>query len=44
VWKKEKLTGKETLHHERRHAATYDPDPKAPLGFRVPFNLESGSR
>ena len=23
-------------------AATYDPDPKAPLGFRVPFNLESG--
>ena len=23
-------------------AATYDPDPKAPLGFRVPFNLETG--
>jgi S-formylglutathione hydrolase FrmB len=23
-------------------AATYDPDPNAPLGFRVPFNLESG--
>jgi hypothetical protein len=23
-------------------AATYDPDPKAPLGFRIPFNLESG--
>jgi S-formylglutathione hydrolase FrmB len=23
-------------------AATYDPDPRAPLGFRVPFNLESG--
>jgi enterochelin esterase-like enzyme len=23
-------------------AATYDPDPKAPLGFRLPFNLESG--
>jgi S-formylglutathione hydrolase FrmB len=23
-------------------AATYDPDPKAPNGFRVPFNLESG--
>src|SRR5258707_12308767 len=23
-------------------AATYDPDPKAPLGFRVPFNVESG--
>jgi S-formylglutathione hydrolase FrmB len=23
-------------------AATYDPDRRAPLGFRVPFNLESG--
>ena len=23
-------------------AATYDPDPRAPLGFRVPFNLETG--
>ena len=23
-------------------AATYDPDPRAPLGFRLPFNLESG--
>jgi S-formylglutathione hydrolase FrmB len=23
-------------------SATYDPDPKAPLGFRVPFNLETG--
>jgi hypothetical protein len=23
-------------------AATYDPDPRAPLGFRVPFNMESG--
>ena len=23
-------------------AATYDPDPRVPLGFRVPFNLESG--
>ncbi|MGH8799218.1 MAG: alpha/beta hydrolase [Casimicrobiaceae bacterium] len=23
-------------------AATYDPDPKAPLGFRLPFNLETG--
>ena len=22
-------------------AATYDPDPKAPLGFRLPFNLET---
>jgi len=23
-------------------AATYDPDPRAPLGFRLPFNLETG--
>jgi hypothetical protein len=23
-------------------AASYDPDPRTPLGFRVPFNLESG--
>jgi len=23
-------------------AATYDPDPKAPLGFRLPFHLETG--
>jgi enterochelin esterase-like enzyme len=23
-------------------AATYDPDPRAPLGFRVPFNLDTG--
>ncbi len=25
-------------------AATYDPDPKAPNGFRVPFSLETGER
>ena len=25
-------------------AATYDPDRRAPLGFRLPFNLESGER
>ncbi|MEX0958823.1 MAG: alpha/beta hydrolase-fold protein [Burkholderiales bacterium] len=43
VWKKENLS------HAESHAlmnlcmaATYDPDPRAPLGFRVPFNLESG--
>lgn len=23
-------------------AATYDPDPKAPLGFRVPFHMDTG--
>jgi S-formylglutathione hydrolase FrmB len=43
VWHTEKLT------HAESHAimnlcmaATYDPDPRAPLGFRLPFNLESG--
>jgi S-formylglutathione hydrolase FrmB len=43
AWKKEKLSGKE-VHCIMNlcMAATYDPDPKAPLGFRVPFNLESG--
>jgi hypothetical protein len=43
VWKKEKLSGGEG--HALMNlcmAATYDPDPRAPLGFRVPFNLESG--
>ena len=25
-------------------AATYDPDPKAPNGFRLPFDLETGER
>ncbi|MEP7181808.1 MAG: alpha/beta hydrolase-fold protein [Betaproteobacteria bacterium] len=43
VWKKEKLS-----HHEGHAimnvcmAATYDPDPKVPLGFRLPFHLETG--
>lgn len=23
-------------------AATYDPNPRAPLGFRIPFNADSG--
>jgi len=43
VWKREKLS------HPEGHclmnlamAATYDPDPRAPNGFRVPFNLETG--
>ena len=43
VWKKPKLS------HVEGHcimnlcmAATYDPDPKAPNGFRLPFNLDTG--
>ena len=43
VRKKEKLSGKE-VHAVMNlcMAATYDPDPRAPLGFRIPFNAESG--
>jgi enterochelin esterase-like enzyme len=45
VWKREKLTRAEG--HAIMNvcmAATYDPDPRAPLGFRVPYHLESGER
>jgi hypothetical protein len=43
VWKKEKLSTPEShCIMNLCMAATYDPDPRAPNGFRVPFNLESG--
>jgi len=43
VWATEKLSGGEThCIMNLCMAATYDPDPRAPNGFRVPFNLESG--
>ena len=43
VWKKEKLSRAEGhCIMNLCMAATYDADPKAPNGFRVPFNLESG--
>jgi hypothetical protein len=43
VWKKHKLNGDEgRCIMNLCMAATYDPDPRAPNGFRVPFNLESG--
>jgi enterochelin esterase-like enzyme len=43
VWKNEKLTTAEGhCIMNLCMAATYDADPKAPNGFRVPFNLESG--
>jgi hypothetical protein len=43
IWATEKLSGGEThCIMNLCMAATYDPDPRAPLGFRVPFNLESG--
>ena len=43
VWKREKLSGKE-VHclMNLSIAATYDPDPRAPNGFRIPFNAETG--
>jgi S-formylglutathione hydrolase FrmB len=43
VWGKEKLSMAEG--HAIMNicmAATYDPDARAPLGFRLPFNLETG--
>ena len=43
VWAREKLSGAEThCIMNLCMAATYDPDPRAPNGFRVPFNMESG--
>jgi len=43
IWKKPKLSHPEV--HALMNlcmAATYDPDPRAPLGFRLPFHLETG--
>ena len=43
VWAKEKVSGAEGhCLMNLCMAATYDADPRAPNGFRVPFNLESG--
>ena len=43
MWKKEKVsTAEGHCIMNLCMAATYDPDPKSPNGFRVPFNLESG--
>ena len=43
VWKKEKLSTAE-VHCLMNlcMAASYDPDPRAPNGFRVPFDLDTG--
>jgi hypothetical protein len=42
IHRKEKISGQE-IHAVMNlcMAATYDPDPRAPNGFRVPFNLET---
>jgi S-formylglutathione hydrolase FrmB len=43
VWKKEKLSLAEGhCIMNLCMAATYDPDPASPNGFRLPFNLETG--
>ena len=43
VWKKPKLsTAEGHCIMNLCMAATYDPDPEAPNGFRLPFNLETG--
>lgn len=43
VWSREKLSNEE-VHTLMTlcMAASYDPDPKAELGFRLPFDLETG--
>jgi hypothetical protein len=47
----DKIWRKHRLSHAEGHAlmnvcmaATYDPDPQAPNGFRLPFDLETGER
>ncbi len=43
IWRKDKPSGQES--HALMNlcmAASYDPDPRAPNGFRLPFNLETG--
>ncbi len=43
VWKKDKVSGKEVMCLMNLcMAATYDPDPRAPNGFRIPFDAETG--
>ncbi len=43
VWRKPKLSsGEGHCIMNLCMAATYDPDPRAPNGFRIPFNLDTG--
>lgn len=43
VWERPKLGGAESMALMNvAMAATYDPYPRAPLGFRLPMNLETG--
>jgi len=44
-WETERLSGSDiTTLMMVCMAATYDPDPRAPLGFRIPYDLETGER
>jgi hypothetical protein len=43
VWSREKISFSEGhCLMNLCMAATYDPDPKAPLGFRIPFDADTG--
>ena len=43
VWQKERVgSGEVHALMNLAMAASYDPDPRAPNGFRVPYNLETG--
>jgi S-formylglutathione hydrolase FrmB len=43
IWSKPKVSNAEGMALMNvAMAATYDPDPRAPLGFRLPMNLETG--
>ncbi|MFO1312684.1 MAG: alpha/beta hydrolase-fold protein [Burkholderiales bacterium] len=43
MWAKEKMSdGEMHTMMELAMAATYDPDPRAPLGFRLPVDLDTG--
>jgi S-formylglutathione hydrolase FrmB len=43
VWEKPKLASSDVMClMNLAMAASYDPDPRAPNGFRLPFNLETG--
>lgn len=45
VWARRQPSGSEIMTLTAlAMAATYDPDPKAPNGFRVPYRLETGER
>lgn len=45
IWQRERPSGAEiTALMNVCMAASYDPDPQAPNGFRLPYNLETGER